>query len=366
MLLHACALDTAWADGIAVGDLIQGLKQREAAVSNFSVLSRYEMVQRSPFEPTSHPLTRGMVPLKHVIQHTVESSGRFRWEFIGQQLASNKDGPNIREFRSRGVFDGESTRIIEGTDDADESAAVWPRARLELPLDPRDFDMYFSGKPVSAYLQAAGASVEVAPLAGNSDVLVVDTADPAENIEDFGRLTRRFWVDTARNFVVLKRHTLLLPPGERTPFAYIRVDGDDWLEVEPGIWLPQRLQVEEYTHPKGTFKLLRRIDVRNENWLVNQTLSPETFRVEFPAKLIINDRALGKTYLSRVITDDTVATQVAEAKAMRARLAEMPSREEIARRLAPSSSGTWRLTLLVVLGVAGLVGAGGLIWWRKR
>lgn len=105
----------------------------------------------------------------------------------------------------------------------------------------------------------------------------------------------QLWVDVACGYAVVKRVTRFSQNGSLRRVLVAK----DWQEVNRGIWLPARVEIEFYCspnkHPTGEGKVASRIEMNAK--FSTTPLGPEKFRIEFPKGVDVWDHRTGETYV---------------------------------------------------------------------
>jgi hypothetical protein len=124
-------------------------------------------------------------------------------------------------------------------------------------------------------------------------VIVVETTPSEWNDERERRGTHRFWIDPARNFVIVRRAALVNHGPEHEWMEFGRIESYEHEEVEPGIWLPKRVRSESFgvpITPDIEPRLMLRIEATNRDWRVNAEIPDSRFELEFPPGVRVTDR----------------------------------------------------------------------------
>ena len=116
------------------------------------------------------------------------------------------------------------------------------------------------------------------------------------------RRKSRFFLDPKRGFTVVRRAiSIQYPPHERW-MEYTRIEGFDYEQIAPDVWLPGRVVHESFdptvqqAQDGSDPALSWRWKVRLENWRVNEEYPPETFELKFAPGVLVNDRQTGRTF----------------------------------------------------------------------
>lgn len=301
---------------VSVAELCQGLRDRESAISNFSVFLRKTV--------RMHPLTKPdkLVSLHEELQIIADSSGRGRYEGRRQSYFARPDGKEeISENLVLGAFDGKRCRTAEGLaatrfSKGEESDA---RQSLSWGVDPWEYLTHYLGRPVSQIIAERGGQIVARGAWEGRGVLVVETAPGQWHGPPSARGKARFLIDPARNFVVVERSGLVQWAPELDWAVYTRIAGFEHVEAAPGIWVPRRIVYESLDPTAETVRnrkpapLLRGEEVVAEKWRINEPLSESVFEIRFPPGVTVNDRITGRMYQVAQIRDQALADEAAGA-----------------------------------------------------
>jgi hypothetical protein len=107
----------------------------------------------------------------------------------------------------------------------------------------------------------------------------------------------RFLVDPARNFTVVRKSSLIQFPSKGDWIEYYWLEGTDYEEKAPGIWLPANVVCESYsTNKNGSKTFTVRHTVSNKSWKANPDCTDGLFTLKFPSKLFVVDYVNGLDY----------------------------------------------------------------------
>lgn len=341
---------------IALEDLLQGLRDAEQTVDNFSFTARIEVVFRPPRVGKSfaYPV---------VADYIVDHDGRVRYDELGYVLSMTREGGKTTEERIRAVYDGSVNKRVEGNHQQFQFGFVDGFRHPKWELDPGKFLWQLDGRPIVESLTERKAFVQGETQWDGRTVTVVETT-PTEN--DGKEWKTRLFVNPARSFAIVRRAKYYrpLPDGEWFEFAFI--ESRDYVEVIPGIWMPTTV-VDQFisTAEDGSNELRWRISAQLDNWVVNAVLPPDTFAFSFPPGIFVNDHVKGTGYQTAAITDGMIDQHVGEAQRLREQLSQMPSGEEILHEVEIGQSrglGLWWALMLVGL----LIVLAGILFLRQR
>lgn len=349
---------------IELNDVTEAVAEHERALQRVSFTMRIEGSRRIG-EDSGEMFD--FVHTQHVIS---EFGGRLLVELSGPNLKTLNGVRKEVETMAKGTYDGTEARFESGFEKPLETEPVISyfeerRARFEfgsvIPLggvidrnrnsipfdiDPLEILTHRNHKPVSTILQTPGCSIVTPETYDGYDVIVVETA-VAEREQNF---KGRFYIAPKLGFYVVRKATLIQFPMHDW-IEFNKVECADFIEVEPGIWLPQRAIIEstapteenarENTQPP----LAWRYKVSNSDWVLNPEVSDATFKMSFSDGIFVEDKITGTAFRQAGVTDEAVARQVASPH---------PPQAE--------SSDTFIVANLIVLGV--LVG-GFLVYWLR-
>ena len=275
----AAALQTD--DAGRLNAILDEFDQTFRSIRNLSVTSDY--VKRQLFGlPVDKP-----VEMTLVTSVALDSDGRVRSETEGQQVNIEPDGKSVRLYRGRWVNafkDGESRRLewYEGnlTGASIDNVLAWHG------IDPREFTTHCQHKPVTEIIRGSGGRIAKRAKWDGREVIVVETTPVGENEQR----RYRFWIDAERKAVV--RRAIEIRFQANQPWqAYTRIESHDYQQVAPGFWLPNKVKYEsvEVTAELTPEKLSWSYTGSNRDWKVNQVLPPQTFELEFPEGVRVND-----------------------------------------------------------------------------
>jgi predicted amidohydrolase len=266
--------------------LIAGLEKTEAAIRNLAVTTAYVKLQKFGL-PVAEP-----VKLQMTTKFVADSRGRSWYDAVGEQVNVGPKPNEVRLYRGRwqATFDGKVARSLTGDDQG-----AWHAAGLDdhpswHGVHPHEFTTHYFGKPVSQLLREKGAAVVGPAEWDGRPVVLVETVPVVR--EQAWRY--RFWIDPERRTVV--RRAALVRHGEGQPWQeYTRIEGRDYQEAAPGIWLPGRVVYEslDVRRDGGPAGLSWRFDGRNQDWKVNGEVPAEAFQLRFPEGVPVTDRRQG-------------------------------------------------------------------------
>jgi len=263
--------------------VLTALQETEAAIKNLSVTTDYVHRQASllPFDST--------IEMKMTTDAIIDSVGNSRNETSGQQLSLESDGKSARTFRGRwlGVFKDGVAKHLRWYEENNS-----PRASLDEVLrwhgvDPREFTTHFQHRSVTEILRVPGATISERTEWDGRPVIIVESVI-RQNRSDKRRY--RFWIDTERKIVVRRAITIQYAEGQ--PWQeYARIEGREHREIAVGIWLPTKVKYEslDVKADVAPVKLAWSYEGVNRDLKVNELLANDTFDLEFPAGVQVND-----------------------------------------------------------------------------
>lgn len=319
----------------AVGDY-------ERAVNLVSLNAKFEILQ-CPRERPDLRLTL------HSDEHCiVDSSGRARCEVRGQRFRIPASGAAlINDQQFVGTFAEGECRSAEGTDRLTSGRITNQRSDLGWTIDPREMTTHYFRKPVSVIITEAKGMLVGKDKHDGAEVLVIET-EIHKTSEEW---RYRFWIDPSKNFAVVKRAALIRILPDTPWIEYARIIGFNYKEVQPGIWLPGRVVQESFDPSKEQVvqgkepPLSWRFTSKELSWLVNPQVSTETFRLEFPSGIVVEDHINDRAYVVGHVAD-----------------AALDEQADVARNWLSSESRGWSLKLNVLLVVVLI----GVVFWRYQ
>ncbi len=341
MVLSAAFAPVAFATGdgsLTVGDIVRGLKAREAAIRNFSVKAEFRVKKRSRY-------TGRVLESADVVSMCVDNaSGRFWYHKVGQVYNAPGELHGGQEFfadvEETMAFDGERTRQLTvlmqpvGALTADAPAkerppetnrpaalvgTIYPKKEESWVVDPREFTTTFMHDSITKPLGEAPVCEVLGP-DGTDGLILVECRGPegaaASEMDLQGR--ERFWVDVGKGMIAARRELLNLRRGEAKWITSFASRYEDLYEVEKGIWVPRKYwELSNVIAPGRAPELFREISATLSDWAVNEELPPSRFKVVFPEGTLVRDGALGRTYIAKAVTDRSVKAAAEASQNMR-------------------------------------------------
>ena len=275
---------------LTINQVMDGLKKSATTIRNLSVTTKYVRLQKQ-FLPVEKP-----VRLQLETKSIVDNSGRAWYECWGEQagIGQRPNEVTISSGRWQGAYDGEVARSLDAGSDGVFHWGWIDKQLVWFTINPLEFTTHYMGQPVSEILRTRNATV-----AGHAEwegrpVAIVET-QPVLG-KDGVRRKYRFWVDHARNYVVVKRASLSQFGDEQPLQEFDRIESGAHKEVQAGIWLPIRVKYEsvKVTKDQAPEELHYSFEGQNSNWRVNSELPADTFRLVFPDDVVVTDRRTPK------------------------------------------------------------------------
>jgi len=298
-LLHSVGLTQEQsASSWKVEDLAAGVKQRESAVRRFYVRSVFREKSahtRVIFDTTAAPQ---FANLHHIVEGTWEPGAMLRYRYgMARQMALRLDSsdPVITVHYLEAGCDGTEARSIEGAhrrvldlesapERRDEGRIYAPGSAPPPPIDPMTFTTHLDQTPISFYLTQYGGTARVSAqtYAGRRVVVVEIPSMPVADDFPCERVFR-ITIDSDRGFIVLRKTALKKRTQDSSFLETSFVESSDWQEVEPGIWMPNKVRRDIFQIlGSGDPALLQSIEVENEGWQVNQDVADDVvFRLKW-------------------------------------------------------------------------------------
>ena len=293
VLLSLSATARAVDPQVNVADIVQPLEQAEKRVHSLAVNANFDILHR--FFPGEEYRDVTLTSIESII---VDREGRCRVQIDTQSFRKLGTSIEMTPKVAIGTFDGKVARVMEGQARMSSGAESSLRSEVPLRLDPRNLTTHYFFKPISELLARRGAQVIGEETWNGNSVIVVETI-PFEG-ED--RRKFRFFLDPQRGLTVVRRAIAIqYPPYERW-MEYSRIEGFDYEQIAPDVWLPGRVVYESFDptvqHSKDGSEppLSWRWKVNFENWRVNEDYPPETFELKFAPGVLVNDRTTGRSF----------------------------------------------------------------------
>lgn len=323
--------------GITLAELSQGLLDAEASLKSASVTCDYKVTLWSPQKGQLTPV------LAHGVC-TFDALGRGRYQGFGDMRDVN-DLKSYR-YRTKAIFDGKRMKVLEGDNTRYLHGKVSEISQLPWPVDPRDYLYRYRSKPVGKLLAEEGSQIVGQVLWNGRRVVEAETKTKVAPNGD--RAKNRFLIDCERGFVVVRCSTRIFRPATKDWFDYGWIEGRNYTEVNPGIWVPMEVTQEMYGRSATILSPPRigRYEIRNTNWVLDAELPDSTFQLDFPPGIIVKDEQTGKEYQTVEMHEGEIVRQVGEG---------------IAIYQEKKSWLSWRTGLL--WGGLGALGVGALVAW---
>jgi hypothetical protein len=224
----------------SVEDVVQGLEDAERNLANFSVTSRVESLQM-PWGREGKQETQ-----RYVATYSVDSSDRSRY-----RLEQLDERGNVIKLAYE-VFDGSEFRSATGVGTPQKAAVErlqtgrisGTKSDRSWLVDPWDMTTKFTGYPISDLIKAHQVeALEEAEWEGRS-VLRLTTRPIQMGSGD--ALKGEYLIDPARGFAVVRKASLVRSKTDAKWFEFRKMEGRDYVEAGPGIWVPSRYLIEVF------------------------------------------------------------------------------------------------------------------------
>ncbi len=291
--------------GISTADLGKAVLDAEAAQKTVSVTCDYKI------QSISLTLLRLLTPVMDHGICTFDLAGRCRYEGINE-LRDGSDKQTYQEL-TIGTFDGRRMKVMTGDKHQYLQGKVSEKPALPWPMDPREYLFHFFGKQIGKMIEQEGSQITGWVDWNGRKVIAVETKTyPGPEGNDKTKV--RFLVDLERGFAVVRRTIAIYRPQPNDWFDYGVVEGYDYNEVAPGIWVPGLVKTVSYgaTSTDLNPTLIGRREIKNSNWVINAKLPDSYFDLEFKPGILVTDEQSGKTYQVVNVNEGKIATQVAE------------------------------------------------------
>ena len=265
----------------SIDSLVAGLEKTEASIRDLAVSTDYVKLQKFPLK-VDKPIRMGLRT-----EFVVTRDGKGRYECIGEQVNSGRDGVKTYPGRWRCAYDGEVARSMAGDVDGRFHFGEIDRYPSWHGVNPLEYTTHYNREPVSRALKERPPAFAGRGEWDGRPVVMIDTATTING----AAYKARYWIDPERRIVV--RRALMIQRAPDKPWQeYSRIESRDHKEIIPGIWLPMRIKYESVTLPKNgkPEEVSWSYEGTNSDWKVNQDPPASTFRLEFPPDVRITDR----------------------------------------------------------------------------
>jgi len=132
--------------------------------------------------------------------------------------------------------------------------------------------------PVSGILEEHGGRV-IGTMTWDDSKAVVFETKPVTRDNGY-QSRRRYWIDPTRGYIVVRRQ-FLQPQNEGGRWTVSdQIDGRQHKEVQPGIWLPTKVEMTKYWVPKDEARHMTGKDVVEiSEWRVNEEFPDDYFEL---------------------------------------------------------------------------------------
>jgi hypothetical protein len=290
--------------GPTLTDLRQGVLDREAAIHSFTLSCHLDSIVRSP---DGHLNLDG----SEDIEVSAEVTGRLRYASSG----TVHDAAGQRSEQVLGAFNGSEARSMQtrGSKTFRVGQIDPQRFGVSFRVDPLEFTTQYFGNPISFELLKPDTVCLGEDVWDGHPVQVVEVQhEPPEKGADYCK--SRFWIDPSRGFAVVKRATLARRSPDEKWAEYYRAEGFDHSEVQPGLWVPMRVHLEtvnvqDKNVEQGMILLSYKIQIKR--WELNPPLGDSTFTFAFANGVHITDRISGRSFTTKIVSDQGLADQLA-------------------------------------------------------
>jgi len=265
-----------------IEQLIACLETSEAAIRNLSVTTEYVKLDKFLL-PVDKP-----VRLQLTTKFIVEREGRSWYDCVGEQISRPKPNEvSIYRGRWQMAFDGEVATSMKGDSDGVFHSAGIDNYPGWHGVNPLEFTTHYFQKPLSKILKDSDPTVVGQTKWESQPVAIVETKPVVKEQSRKYRLL----IDPARRIVVRRAALVQFAPDQMWQ-EYTRIESREHKEVSPGVWLPTRVKYESVhvTKDMTPEELSWSFEGRNSEWKVNSKIPDETFRLVFPANVIVTDQ----------------------------------------------------------------------------
>lgn len=289
-------------------DIILGLKDAELRIKNMSLTSDMSIIE-IPRKENSSPKK------EHIIAtFTVDAQGRSRFKrdafsdtnTMISSLIETYDGKSLRSIEG---FGDPFTRFQFGRISANADERKWM-------VNPWDYTTSLTGQTISSLISAHGIEESSqADWDGRSVIRIVTKTITTD--QDY---RNAYWIDIERGFVVVKKSQLVRSRPDSDWFEFHTIESREMTELKDSIWVPSLIEVKTYqpksTNPKPVLRCS--YTIRNANWVINEeNLPDDTFELEFPPDVSVEDKKRGTRYHTASIDDQTLIDSAAELRTMK-------------------------------------------------
>lgn len=291
--------------GISTADLSKAVLDAESAQKTVSVTCDYKI--------QSYSLTKLQL-LTPVMRHGICSfdlTGRCRYEGFGD-IRDGSDKQSYQE-RTLATFDGKRMKAMTGDKSRYLQGKVSERPEMPWPMDPREYLYRFAGKQIGKLIAQEGSQITGWVNWDGRKVIAAETKS-YPGPEGIDKTKISFYIDPDRGFAVVRRSFAVYRPKPNDWFDYNVIEGYDYSEATPGVWVPALVKWNSYgaSSIELTPTMIGRREVRSSNWVINAKLPDSYFDLEFVPRILVTDEQSGKTYQTVDINDGQISTQVAQ------------------------------------------------------
>ncbi len=267
--------------------VLAGLKQAEEKVQNFSVKIHWTKFFKFGLPQLDEP-----VKTQADTTYVTDGPQRIAYEYTSEGFSVGPDKKtSIYPRRGKMAFDGKLCRILEAPRQIEAwHGQIYSYASWYAGPDPREFTTNYFQEPITNALKARGIVVAGQTEWDGHHLTIVETAQPVQR-SGHERRKMSFWIDPARNWLVVRRAILVQYRPEQKWQEYHYTETRGHQEVSPGIWLPRKLKLEslQVTEKQQPATLAWREEGEARDWQVNRKLSPTQFVLDFSPGTPVDD-----------------------------------------------------------------------------
>ena len=194
---------------LSIGDLRQGVLDRETAIQTFTMRAHLDTVLRDENKTISFQGSEELTIY-------AEPTGRIRYESSG--LVHEQSGK--RSEKVLGAYNGTEARSMRslGADRFVVGEIDRNRSTVYMRVDPREFITWFFGKPVSVEIGLQGAAL-IGEEKWDGSLTYVVEVEHAPPLDTNILRKSRLLIDPSRGFAVVRRSVLArTPPATKVSF----------------------------------------------------------------------------------------------------------------------------------------------------
>jgi len=298
------------ASEIPLDQLIMGISDHSSSIKNFSLTCDYKIIQRH--------LSSGKLddPLIVHAVITVDINGRLKYESFDKKKGREKND----ERHNIVAYNGSVMKTLVGND----QSFLWGSVKENSNnppwfVDPRNYIYHYYTTPVEKILSDPTASIVVSTKTWEGDN-VADVEVTHKQLKGDYKGMNRFLIDVEKGFAIVRRSLLIANPATHAKwFEYAFIEGKEYKEVAPGLWLPSKV-ISQFSptpspdNPSPEFA--NRTEIINTNWVINAKLSDDIFELTFPPGIMVKDEQTGKLYRTANINVSTLGQDARRGEAL--------------------------------------------------